>query len=133
MTSPGSGSKGSVGLLGGERERAQREELERKRAAREAEQRRVREEQEKARLDKLPPLMRWLDLHPNPKTQAVAERFSQVQGCRYDTIDSATNGTAEGREEWVLNTAVALLLGEKDLTLSRCKLAHGIIGILLTS
>lgn len=115
------------------RERAQREELERKRAAREAEQRRVREEQEKARLDKLPPLMRWLDLHPNPKTQAVAERFSQVQGCRYDTIDSATNGTAEGREEWVLNTAVALLLGEKDLTLSRCKLAHGIIGILLTS
>lgn len=79
----------------------------------------MREEQEKARLDKLPPLMRWLDLHPNPKTRAVAKRFSQVQGCRYDTIDSATNGTAEGREEWVLNTAVALLLGEKDLTLSR--------------
>jgi hypothetical protein len=103
------------------RERAQREELERKRAAREAEQRRVREEQEKARLDKLPPLMRWLDLHPNPKTRAVAERFCQVQGCRYDTINPATNGTPEGREEWVLNTAVALLLGEKDLTLSRCE------------
>lgn len=103
------------------RERVAREEIERKRAAREAEQRRVREEQEKARLDKLPPLMRWLDLHPNPKARVVAERFRQVQGCRYDTIDPTTNGTAEGREEWVLNTAVALLLGEKDLTLSRCE------------
>jgi hypothetical protein len=29
-----------------------------------------------------------------------------------------------GREQWMLNTNVALLLGEKDLQLSRCKLQY---------
>lgn len=102
------------------RERAHREEVERKRAAREAEQRRIREEQERARLDKLPPLLRWLDTCPNPKNPGVAERFKRVLGFRYDTIRQEANGTPEGREQWVLNTDVALLLGEKDLDLSRC-------------
>ncbi|KND95179.1 Protein HOS4 [Tolypocladium ophioglossoides CBS 100239] len=101
------------------RERAHREEVERKRAAREAEQRRIREEQERARLDKLPPLLRWLDTFPNPKNPGVAERFKRVLGFRYDTIRQEANGTPEGREQWVLNTDVALLLGEKDLDLSR--------------
>lgn len=103
------------------RERAHREEMERKRAAREAELRRIREEQERARLDKLPPLLRWLDTCPNPKLPAVAERFKRMQGVRYDTIRPEANESAEGREQWVLNTHVALLLGEKDLDLSRCK------------
>jgi hypothetical protein len=102
------------------RERAHREELERKRAAREAEQRRIREEQERARLDKLPPLLRWLDRCPNPKNAAYAEKFKHLQGVRYDTIRPEANHTPEGREQWVLNTHAALLLGEKDLDLSRC-------------
>ncbi|OAQ70204.1 ankyrin repeat protein [Pochonia chlamydosporia 170] len=101
------------------RERAHREEMERKRAAREAEQRRIREEQERARLEKLPPLLRWLDMHPGPKTGAIAEHFKHMLGVRYDTIRPAATGTVEGREQWLLNTNVALLLGEKDLDLSR--------------
>ncbi|RMJ06521.1 hypothetical protein CDV36_013882 [Fusarium kuroshium] len=101
------------------RDRAHREEMEKKRAAREAEQRRIREEQERARLDKLPPLLRWLDTCPNPKLATLAEKFKRMQGCRYDTIRPEANQTPEGREQWVLNTHVALLLGEKDLNLSR--------------
>ncbi|KAF5022054.1 hypothetical protein F66182_5900 [Fusarium sp. NRRL 66182] len=101
------------------RERAHREDMERKRAAREAEQKRHREEQERIRLDKLPPLLRWLDTCPNPKLPVFAEKFKQMQGCRYDTIRQDANGTPEGREQWVLNTHAALLLGEKDLDLSR--------------
>jgi hypothetical protein len=103
------------------RERAHREEMERKRAAREAELRRLREEQERARLEKLPPLLRWLDMHPGPKTGAISEKFKHMLGVRYDTIRPEANGTPEGREQWLLNTNVALLLGEKDLDLSRCK------------
>jgi hypothetical protein len=101
------------------RERAHREDQERKRAAREAEQRRFREEQERIRLGKLPPLLRWLDTCPNPKLPVLADKFKRIQGCRYDTIRREANGTPEGREQWVLNTHVALLLGEKDLELSR--------------
>lgn len=101
------------------RERIQREEMERKRAAREAEQRKLREEQDRARLDKLPPLLRWLDTCSNPKTPYFADKFKTMQGVRYDCINPSTNRTEEGREQWVLNTHVALLLGEKDLSLSR--------------
>ncbi|OAA34458.1 ankyrin repeat protein [Metarhizium rileyi] len=101
------------------RERAHREEMERKRAAREAEQRRLREEQERARLEKLPPLLHWLDMHPEPKTGVIANHFKHMLGVRYDTIRPEATGTAEGREQWLLNTNVALLLGEKDLDLSR--------------
>lgn len=110
------------------RERALREEMERRRAAREAEraakeaeQRRIRLEQERARLAKLPPLLRWLDSSVNPKVPEVAEKFRIMQGVRYDCIRPDANGTPEGREQWLLNTQVALLLGEKDLELSRCK------------
>nr|CEG04303.1 unnamed protein product [Fusarium clavum] len=71
------------------------------------------------RLSKLPPLLRWLDTCPNPKLPVLAEKFKRIQGCRYDTIRREANGTPEGREQWVLNTHVALLLGEKDLDLSR--------------
>lgn len=103
------------------RERAHREEMEKKRAAREAELRRIREEQERIRLDKLPALLRWLDKCPNPKTMAYAEKFKTLQGVRYDCIRPETSHTPEGREQWVLNTHAALLLGEKDLDLARCK------------
>ncbi|KAI6783841.1 Reticulocyte-binding protein-like protein [Emericellopsis cladophorae] len=101
------------------RDKAHREEVERKRAAREAEQRRLREEHEAARLDKLPPLLRWLDTCPNPKLPALADKFRTLQGVRYDTIRPEFNHTAEGREQWVLNTHAALLLGEQDLSLTR--------------
>ncbi|KAF4121220.1 Ankyrin repeat [Geosmithia morbida] len=92
------------------RERAHREEMERKRAAREAEQRRIREEQEQARLDKLPPLLRWLDTCPNPKDPAYAKKLRLLQGARYDTMRPEATGTPEGRELWVLNAHVALIL-----------------------
>jgi ankyrin repeat protein len=108
-----------------EAERKQREEMERRRAAREAErlaeQRRIQQEQERLRLSKLPPLLRWLDSSPNPKIAEVARKFSPMQGVRYDCIRPEATGTADGREQWLLNTQVALLLGEKDLTLSRCE------------
>jgi hypothetical protein len=42
-----------------------------------------------------------------------------MQGVRYDCIRPETTGTPDGREQWLLNTQVALLLGEKDLELSR--------------
>lgn len=116
-----------------EAERKHREEMERRRAAREAErlaelhrihmeQERLIMEQERLRLSKLPPVLRWLDESPNPKMVEVAKKFSLMQGVRYDCIRPESTGTADGREQWVLNTHVALLLGEKDLTLSRCKL-----------
>lgn len=101
------------------REKAHREEMERKRAAREAEARRLREEQERARLDRLPPLLQWLQLCPNPKNTVVAEKLRFMPGLRYDTIRQAANGSPEGRELWLLNVQVALLLGEKDTDLSR--------------
>ncbi|KAL1882016.1 hypothetical protein VTK73DRAFT_2998 [Phialemonium thermophilum] len=108
------------------KERALREEMERRRAAREAEraareaeQRRIRLEMEKIRLAKLPPLLRWLDGLANPKVPEVASRFSMMQGVRYDCIRPEATGTPDGREQWLLNTQVALLLGEKDLELSR--------------
>lgn len=106
-----------------EEERREREHRERQRAAREAEQRRLREEQERVRLAKLPPLLRWLDACPNPKSGEVAQKFKKMQGIRYDTIRPEATGAADGREQWVLNTQVALLLGEKDLSLSRCTLS----------
>lgn len=103
------------------RERAHREEIERKRAAREAEQTRMREEQDKARLEKLPPLLRWLDCCPNPKKSVFADKFKTIQGVRYDCIRPEANNTPEGRDQWILNTHAALLLGEKDLGLSPCR------------
>ena len=102
-----------------ERERLQREELERRRAAREAEQRRLRDEQDRIRLSKLPGLVRWLEKSPNPRSPQIAQKFAAMQGVRADCLRPETAGTAEGREQWVLNTHVALLLGEKDLSLSR--------------
>ena len=107
------------------KEKALREEMERRRAAREAEQRRLRLEQERIRLAKLPPLLRWLDGFPNPQTRAVAAKFATMQGVRYDCIRPEANGTPDGREQWLLNTQVALLLGEKDLELSKCESSSG--------
>ncbi|KAK3333642.1 ankyrin repeat protein [Cercophora scortea] len=102
-----------------EEERLRKEQLEPERAAREAEQRRIRLEQERIRVAKLPPLLRWLDGAPNSKSSEVAEKFSTMQGVRYDCIRPEATGTPDGREQWLLNTQVALLLGDKDLDLSR--------------
>ncbi|KAI5928605.1 hypothetical protein F4810DRAFT_698598 [Camillea tinctor] len=102
------------------REEEERRERERKRAAREAELQRARqEEQERIRLSKLPPLLRWLDGCADPKRREIAELFSKAQGVRYDTIRPEATGMPGGREQWLLNTQVALLLGEKDLSLSK--------------
>lgn len=102
------------------REEEERKERERKRAAREAELMRIRQEQERLRLSKLPPLLRWLDGSPDPRQRELAELFTIMQGVRYDTINPSATGRPDGREQWLLNTQVALLLGEKDLGLSRC-------------
>ncbi|ETS85755.1 hypothetical protein PFICI_03780 [Pestalotiopsis fici W106-1] len=104
------------------REEEERRERERKRAARDAELLRQRQEQEreqeKLRLSKLPPLLRWLDGCADPKQREYAQLFTIMQGVRYDTINPLATG-AQGREQWLLNTQVALLLGEKDLSLQR--------------
>ncbi|KAL2124263.1 hypothetical protein VTJ04DRAFT_628 [Mycothermus thermophilus] len=101
-----------------EEERKEQERLERRRAERAAkeadQQRRIRLELERQRLAKLPPLLRWLDGVANPKSPEIAKRFSIMQGVRYDCLNPEANGTREGREQWLLNTQVALLLGEKD-------------------
>lgn len=114
-----------------ELQRIQREETERRRAAHIAEQRaerlRILREQEAARLAKLPPLLRWFGRLPNPATPEVAVKFKLMQGVRYDTIKPEATGKEDGREQWLLNTQVALLLGEKDLELGRCKFSRCII------
>ncbi|CAJ2509871.1 Uu.00g057710.m01.CDS01 [Anthostomella pinea] len=103
-----------------EEERRERERKRAERAARELELMRARqEEQERLRLSKLPPLLRWLDGCQDSKQKEVVELFAKAQGVRYDTIRPSATGLPDGREQWLLNTQVALLLGEKDLTLSR--------------
>ncbi|KAH8673668.1 hypothetical protein BX600DRAFT_480054 [Xylariales sp. PMI_506] len=96
-----------------EEARRVREEEERKE---QAEALRLRQEQEKelerVRLSKLPP-------SSEPRKREFAELFAVTQGVRYDTINPSATGRPEGREQWLLNTQVALLLGEKDLDLSR--------------
>ena len=104
------------------REEEERREREREEAARVArEQELQRAEQERIRVSKLPPLLRWLNICSNPKQREIAELFVKAQGVRYDTIDPSATGKAGGRDQWLLSTQVALLLGEKDLSLSRCK------------
>lgn len=100
------------------KERERREELKRKR---EAEALRIWLEQERVRLSKLPPLLRWLDTCPNPKTFPIAYQFRSIPGVRYDTIRWGAPPSEDPREQWLLNVHVALLLGEKDLSLSRCR------------
>lgn len=106
-----------------ERERQEREheERERARAEREAEEQRRRqlEEEERVRISKLPAVLRWLSTSSNAKTAAIARKFRVMQGVRYDCIDPTTNGTPAGREQWLMNTQVALILGDKDLSLSK--------------
>lgn len=103
-----------------QREEEERERKRAERAAREAEIHRARQEElERIRLSKLPPLLRWLDGCPDPKQKEIAELFSKALGVRYDTINPSATGKPEGREQWMLNTQVALLLGEKDTQLSR--------------
>ncbi|KAJ3579384.1 hypothetical protein NPX13_g1185 [Xylaria arbuscula] len=105
-----------------EEERRERERKEAERIAREQELQRV--EQERIRVSKLPPLLRWLDGCSNPKQKEIAELFVKAQGVRYDTIDPSTTGKAGGRDQWLLSTQVALLLGEKDLSLSHYPLSQ---------
>ncbi|KAI0480767.1 hypothetical protein GGR56DRAFT_289427 [Xylariaceae sp. FL0804] len=102
------------------REEEERKERDRKREERAAQIHRARqEEEERRRLARMPPLLRWLECCPDPKQQQFAELFSPAQGVRYDTIDISATGEPDGRDQWLLNTQVALLFGEKDLSLSR--------------
>ncbi|TAQ87758.1 hypothetical protein B7494_g3921 [Chlorociboria aeruginascens] len=106
-----------------EQEKQKREDQERRRAAAleqaRAERVRVANEKELERLKKLPPLLRWLDQAPKPDVLNAASTFRHIQGFRFDSINSEASGTPGGREQWILNTDVALLLGEKDLEISR--------------
>jgi ankyrin repeat protein len=108
-----------------EQERLKREEQERRRALllkqQAAERARIEEEKRVERLSKLPLLLRWFDLFDNPKTQEVASLFRGIDGYRYDTIRPEATGQPNAREQWMLNAHAAILLGEKDLQLSRCR------------
>lgn len=106
-----------------EQEKQRKEEQDRRRAQIQEQQRadRIRIEKEKRieRLAKLPLLLRWLDMEADPRTPQNAALFRFIEGFRYDTIRPEATGLPTGREQWMLNTQVALLLGEKDLQLSR--------------
>lgn len=108
-----------------EQEKHKKEESARKRAQAQeqlrVERQRIEREKEAERLAKLPLLLRWLDTLDDPKTPDVATMFKTFDGYRYDTIQPQASGQADVKEQWMLNTNVALLLGEKDLHLSRCK------------
>ena len=106
-----------------EQEKLKREEQERRRAQlleqQRAERIRVEKQKRQERLDKLPLLLRWFDEETNAKMPEKAALFRFIEGFRYDTIKPEATGQPNGREEWMLNTHAALLLGEKDLQLSR--------------
>lgn len=106
-------------------EKAKHEAQERKRAETlekaAAEEAKRKEEKRVERLSKLPLLLRWFDMCGDPKTQGVVSLFRGIDGYRYDTIRPEATGKTNAREQWMLNTHVAILLGEKDLQLSRCK------------
>ncbi|KAI9740646.1 MAG: Set3 complex subunit with deacetylase activity, meiotic-specific repressor of sporulation proteins [Claussenomyces sp. TS43310] len=106
-----------------EQQRIQREEQERRRAAHIAQQRAEREkallDERNARLKRLPPLLRWFDAVENPLTPEFAYRFRSLQGVRFDTIRPEATRSVEGKEQWLLNVQVALLLGEKELAFPR--------------
>jgi hypothetical protein len=70
-------------------------------------------------LAKLPYLLRWFDMLDDTKTSRIASMFKSIQGYRYDTIKPEHGGNPNGMESWMLNIHVAILLGEKDLQLSR--------------
>jgi Ankyrin repeats (3 copies) len=109
-----------------EQERLKREELERRRAAALEQQRieraRIEKERREERLAKLPLLLKWFDQASDPQTAEIANLFKRIAGYRYDTIKPEATGQAIGREQWMLNIHVAILLGEKELQLSRCEL-----------
>lgn len=110
-----------------EQEEKRRQEAERKRIAAQEQARLERIERDKAleieRLSKLPLLLRWFDQLPDAhrRSPEFAARFRYIDGFRFDTINAEHIGLPSGREHWLLNTHVALLLGEKDLQLSRCE------------
>jgi hypothetical protein len=99
-----------------ERRRAQIQEQQR------AERARIEEQKNKERLAKLPLLLRWLDGSKDTKSPDIAALFRIIEGFRFDTIKPEATGQPNGREQWMLNTHAAVLLGEKDIQLSRCKL-----------
>ena len=113
-----------------EQEKQRQKDQERRRAQIQEQQRleraRIEEQKNKERLSKLPLLLRWLDGTLAPKTPDVAALFRIIEGFRYDTIKSEATGQPNGREQWMLNTHVAILLGEKDLQLSRCEFLKNI-------
>ncbi|KAF7937658.1 uncharacterized protein EAE98_001972 [Botrytis deweyae] len=108
-----------------DQKRIEREKLEQTRAAAQERERsekaRQAREKEEQRLSKLPLLLRVFDQLPQAETLKIASlpKFRIVQGYRYDTIRPEAIGSPSAREQWMLNTDVALLLGEKDLELSR--------------
>jgi hypothetical protein len=119
-----------------EQERVKREEQEKRRAialeqAR-AEKARLEKLKREEHLAKLPYLLRWLELVDEPKTVEIARLFKSIPGYRYDTIKPELSENSSGREPWMLNTHVALLLGERDLQLSRCKRPKASDPIILT-
>jgi len=108
-----------------EQERLKKEEQARRAAAALEQQRieraRIEKERREERLAKLPLLLKWFDQASDPQNPEIANLFRRIAGYRYDTIKPEATGQAIGREQWMLNIHVAILLGEKDLQLSRCK------------
>ncbi|KAG9239237.1 putative reticulocyte-binding protein 2 like protein a [Amylocarpus encephaloides] len=106
-----------------EQEKIKREEQEKRRTLaleqQRAERARLEEQKRLERLSRLPLLLRWFDIFEDTKNSEFANLFRWIDGYRYDTIRPEATGWANAREQWMLNTSVSILLGEKDLHLSR--------------
>ncbi|RKF60134.1 putative ankyrin repeat protein [Erysiphe neolycopersici] len=110
-------------LLYQEQERLKREEQDRRRANMIEQQHleliRIEEENIQKRQSKLPLLLKWFDQTLQPKTADIARLFSYIVGYRYDSVNTEAIGKHGADDPWMLNTHAAILLGEKDLQLSR--------------
>lgn len=108
-----------------EQQRQRHDEIERRREEQidrlNAEIEKLLKQQREERRSKLPLLPRWFDALDETATLAAATLFKSIPGYRYDTLVPEATGAPNGRDLWMLNTHVALLLGGKDLQLSRCK------------
>ncbi|CAD6503162.1 BgTH12-02830 [Blumeria graminis f. sp. triticale] len=66
-----------------------------------------------------PVLLKWFNQTPDLKTTEVAKLFSEIAGYRYKYNTAESTDKFDCEDEWMLNTHAAILLGEKDLRLSR--------------
>ncbi|CCU75660.1 ankyrin repeat protein [Blumeria hordei DH14] len=84
-----------------------------------AEPSKTEEEYQRLFKPRTPVLLKWVNQTPDLKTTEVAKLFSEIAGYRYKYNTAESTDKFGCEDEWMLNTHAAILLGEKDLRLSR--------------